>query len=191
MEEIERILHALVNDKVAPVKEEASIALGRLAARKNFPEFMGVLSSGKPEERLRVVYAAEEMGGEEGLKLLMKAVGDAADDVRGAAIRILENYPRGAVLKALVDRLPLEKGYVLGNVISVLGNSGRRELGPVLMNFINHPDTEIQARTIEALGRIGSSDALGEIMSKAESESPSVRKAVAFALGAIPLSHGS
>ncbi len=191
MEEIERILHALVNDKVAPVKEEASIALGRFAARKNFPEFMGVLSSGKPEERLRVVYAAEEMGGEEGLKLLMKAVGDAADDVRGAAIRLLEGYPRGEVLKALVDRLPLEKGYVLGNVISVLGNSGRRELGPVLMNFINHPDTEIQARTIEALGRIGSFDALGEIMSKAESESPSVRKAVAFALGAIPLSHGS
>ncbi len=152
---------------------------------------MGVLSSGKPEERLRVVYAAEEMGGEEGLKLLMKAVGDAADDVRGAAIRLLEGYPRGEVLKALVDRLPLEKGYVLGNVISVLGNSGRRELGPVLMNFINHPDTEIQARTIEALGRIGSFDALGEIMSKAESESPSVRKAVAFALGAIPLSHGS
>lgn len=191
MEEIERILHVLVNDKVAPVKEEASIALGRFAARKNFPEFMGVLSSGKPEERLRVVYAAEEMGGEEGLKLLMKAVGDAADDVRGAAIRLLEGYPRGEVLKALVDRLPLEKGYVLGNVISVLGNSGRKELGPVLMNFINHPDTEIQARTIEALGRIGSSDALGEIMSKAESESPSVRKAVAFALGAIPLSHGS
>ncbi len=191
MEEIERILHALVNDKVAPVKEEASIALGRFAARKNVPEFMGVLSSGKPEERLRVVYAAEEMGGEEGLKLLMKAVGDAADDVRGAAIRLLEGYPRGEVLKALVDRLPLEKGYVLGNVISVLGNSGRRELGPVLMNFINHPDTEIQARTIEALGRIGSFDALGEIMSKAESESPSVRKAVAFALGAIPLSHGS
>jgi HEAT repeat protein len=87
--------------------------------------------------------------------------------------------------------LPKEKGFVLGNVINVLGRSGRKELAPILMKFINHPDTEIQARTIEALGRIGSSDALSEIISKAVSESPSVRKAVAFALGAISLSHGS
>lgn len=190
MEEIERILNVLVNDEIDPVKDEASSALGKFAARKNYPEFMGILSSGKPEEKLRVVYAAEEMGGDEGLKLLMKASEDGAEDVRGAAIRILENYPRAEVLKALVDRLPKEKGFVLGNVINVLGRSGRKELAPILMKFINHPDTEIQARTIEALGRIGSSDALSEIINKAVSESPSVRKAVAFALGAISLSHG-
>lgn len=191
MDEIEKVLNVLVNDDVAPVKEEASSALGRYIARKKFPDFMGTLTSGKPEERLRVIYAAEEMEGEEGLKLLLKAVGDDSEDVRGAAIRILENYPTAEVLQALVDRLPKEKGFVLGNLISVLGRSGRKELTQILLKFLGHPESEIQARAIEALGRIGSPDALDEIVKKASSESPSVRKAVAFALGAISLSHGS
>jgi HEAT repeat protein len=191
LEEIERILNILIQDEVAPVKDEAVKSLGKFSARRKFPEFVGVLTSGKPEDRMRVVYAAEEMGGDECLKLLMIAVEDSVDDVRGAAIRILENYPRAEVLKILVDRLPQEKGFVLGNLISVLGRSGRKELAPILTRFISHPDTEIQARTIEALGHIGTAEGLKEIIGKAVSESPSVRKAVAFALGAISLSHGS
>lgn len=191
MDEIERVLNTLVQDEVTPVKDEALKAINKFNARKKFPDFMGTLTSGKPEERLRVVYAAEEMGGEEGLKLLMKAVEDTAEDVRGAAIRLLENYPRADVLKTLVECLPREKGFVLGNVISVLGKSGRKELAPILVRFVSHPDVEIQARTIEALGQIGASESVREIIAKAESETPSVRKAVAFALGEISLSHGS
>lgn len=191
LEEIEKVLKELLKDNVPEVRDEATRASGRYFARRKFPEFIGTLTSGKPEDRMRVVYAAEEMGGEEGLKLLMKAVEDDADDVRGAAIRILENYPNAEVLKALVGRLPREKGFVLGNIITVLGKSGRRELSTILMKFINHPEVEIQARTIEALGMIGARDAVGEIAKKADSSNASIRKAVAFALGAVSLSHGS
>lgn len=191
MEEIEKTLTVLAGDEVGPVKEEASTALGKFMARKKFPEFMGTLTSGKPEEKMRVIYAAEEMGGDEGLKLLMKAVEDNSDDVRGAAIRILEHYPRAEVLQVLVERLPRESGFVLGNLLSVLGRSGRKEITPLLLKYVNYPDNDIQARAIEALGRIGSSEAMKEILSRATSESPSVRKAVAYALGSISLRHGS
>jgi len=189
--EIEKVLKSLLNDEVDAVREEATKALGKFYARKKFPEFMGTLTSGKPEERLRVVYAAEEMGGDEGLKLLMRGLEDDADDVRGTAIRLLERYPRADVLKALVSRIPREKGYILGNLITVLGKSGRKEIAPILMKFVNHEDEEISARAIEAVGNVGFQESLKEILEKSTSQVASIRKAVASSLGSLPLSHGS
>ncbi len=191
MRDIENALKELLNDDVDAVREEATSALGKYYARRKFPEFMGTLTSGKPEDRLRVVYAAEEMGGDEGLKLLMKAMEDEADDVRGAAIRLLEQYPRGDVLKALVSRLLWERGYILANLITVLGKSRRKEVAPILMKFVNHNDPEISSRAIEALGMVGSAEAVPELLGKVASGTPSIRKSVAFALGSVPLSHGT
>src|SRR3989304_2979555 len=69
-----------------------------------------MLTNGTREEKVRVVFAAEEIGGSEGLSLLLAALTDAEEEVRGAAVRALESTLTGAVLKAMAARLPREQG---------------------------------------------------------------------------------
>src|SRR3989304_8563011 len=101
-----------------------------------------MLTNGTREEKVRVVFAAEEIGGSEGLSLLLAALTDAEEEVRGAAVRALESTLTGAVLKAMAARLPREQGVVLGNLLEALGKSRRRELAPVIERHVRQPDIE-------------------------------------------------
>ncbi len=180
---IEEVLRGMVQDPVPAVREAASTALDRLRAKRAAPALIQKLRAAPPEERVRLVFAAEEIGGSEGLSILLAALTDAEAQVRGAAARALAAYPSPAVLKAMVGRLSAEKGVVLGNLLESLGKSRRKELVPIVERFLEHPDAEVQGKAIVAYARVTEAPGWEKIIGRSAEKNDTVRAAVARALG--------
>ena len=183
VDRIEETLRGMLSDSSAAVREAASAALDRLRAKRSAPEFVRKLRAAPLEERVRIVFAAEEIGGSEGLSVLMAALSDPEAEVRGAAARALGAFTAPAVLKALVARLSAEQGVVLGNLIESLGKSRRRELMPIIEKYLEHPDPEVRGKAIVAYARVTEAAGWEKIIGRSGEKSDTVRAAVARALG--------
>lgn len=180
---IEEALEGMLTDSSVTVRVAASAAMDRIRAKSRFPVYLEQLKNGALEDRVRIVYAAEEIGGREGLSLLLAALSDAEAEVRGTAIRALESTLTPPVLKAMVAQLSQENGVVLGNLLEALGKSHRKELSPILEKYLDHPDYEVCGKAIVAYARVAEGDRWEQVLRRATSESETIRAAVARALG--------
>lgn len=183
IDRIEETLKGMLTDSSVAVRLAASAALDRLRGKKSVSSYHQTLKTGTLEERIRVVFAAEEIGGKEGLSLLLAALSDKEKEVRGAAVRALESTLTGAVLKAMVAQLPGEEGVVLGNLLEALGKSRRRELAPIIEKYLEHPDVEVRGKAIHAFGRLTENTGWEKILAHAAERDETVRAATARALG--------
>ncbi len=183
VDRLEEALRGMLQDGSPAVREAASSALDRLRAKRAAPALIRKLGAAPLEERIRIVFAAEEIGGSEGLSILLAALSDAEAQVRGAAARALAAFPSPAVLKAMVGRLSAEKGVVLGNLIESLGRSRRRELMPIVEKYLEHPDAEVRGKAIVAYARVTEAAGWEKIIGRSAEKNDSVRAAVARAMG--------
>jgi hypothetical protein len=183
IERIEEALMTLLSDPAPAVREAASEALDRTRAKRSLERFRERLQNGTREEKLRSVYAAGEIGGGEGVSLLLEALTDASEEVRGVAARTLGLFPSPPVLKALWEMLPKERGVVLANLIEVLGISGRRELAPHVERYMTNPDAEVRAKAVMAFSRLTDAAGWEKILALQGDSEETVRAAVAAALG--------
>ncbi|NJD61888.1 MAG: hypothetical protein FIA93_04120 [Deltaproteobacteria bacterium] len=182
IDRIEGTLRGLLSDPSPAVREAAEFSLDRLHAKRSVASYMKTLQTGTLEERVRVVFSAEDIGGSEGVSLLLAALNDGEEEVRGAAARALACSPTVAVLRVLVERLPKEKGVVLGNLLETLGVSRRKELAPILAKYMVHPDPEVAGKAVAAYARVADKDGWEKILLHARAESEAVRAAAARAL---------
>lgn len=180
---IEETLKGMLSDSSVAVRLAASAALDRLRAKRSISSYLRMLQTGTLEEKVRIVFAAEEIGGAEGRSLLLAALTDKEQEVRGAAVRALESTPTGPVLKAMVARLSMETGVVLGNILEALGRSRRKELAPVIEKYLEHPDAEVRGKAIQAYARVMENDAWEKILPHAAEKDETIRVAAARALG--------
>lgn len=180
---IEETLKAMLADPSVAVRLAASVALDRLRVKRSVSSYLQMLRSGTLEERVRIVFAAEEIGGSEGLSLLLAALEDKDQEVRGAAVRALASTRAVNVLQAMVDRLPREEGTVLGNLLEALGKSGRKELSPVIERYLGHPDAEVRGKAIQAFARITDDAGWEKILAQTVESDETIRAAAARALG--------
>jgi HEAT repeat protein len=183
IDRIEETLKRMLSDPSVAVRMAASTALDRLRGKRSAPSYLQMLKTGTLEERVRVVFAAEEIGGSEGLSLLLAALSDKDQEVRGAAVRALESTLTGPVLRTMVEKLPSEEGVVLGNLLEALGKSRRRELAPILERYLAHPDVEVRGKAIQAFARVTENAGWDKILAHADEEDETVRAATARALG--------
>lgn len=183
VDRIEEILKGMLSDPSLAVRGAASAALDRLRAKRSAPAHIRKLRAASLEERVRIVFAAEEIGGPEGISILMAALSDPEAEVRGAAARALAAFPVPAVLKAMVGRLSAEKGVVLGNLLESLGRSRRRELMPIVEKYLEHPDPEVRGKAIVAYAQVTEAAGWEKIMGRSGEKNDTVRAAVARALG--------
>jgi len=183
IERIEETLRRLLADPSPAVREAASAALDRTGAKRSMEQFRALLRGGSVEERFRVVYTASEMGGSEGVSLLIEALADGSPEVRGAAVRALAPHTSPPVLKALWEMLPREQGVVLGNLLETLGASARKELAPHVEKFLGHGDPEVRAKAVSAFARMTDAAGWEKILARAGDPDETVRAAVAEALG--------
>ena len=93
IERIEEALARLLSDPSAAVREAASGAMDRTRAKRSVEEFRSRIRGGTVEEKLRAIYAAAELGGSEGVSLLLQALSDRDAEIRGAAVRALSPFP--------------------------------------------------------------------------------------------------
>jgi len=61
---------------IRAVREAASRAMDRTLAKRSVEEFRSRIRGGSVEEKLRAIYAAAELGGSEGISLLLEALSD-------------------------------------------------------------------------------------------------------------------
>jgi HEAT repeat protein len=183
IERIEEALVQLLTDPSAAVREAASVAMDRTRAKRSMEEFRSTIRDGTVEEKLRTIYAAAELGGSEGISLLLQALSDRNAEVRGAAVRALSPFPSPGVIKSLWEMLPRERGVVLGNLLETLGASGRRELAPHVEKFLDHPEPEVRAKAVTAYSRLCDDPGWEKILPHAGDPNETVRAAVAEALG--------
>jgi HEAT repeat protein len=188
IERIEEVLRKLLSDPSEAVREAASGAMDRTLAKRSVEEFRSRLLGGTVEEKLRVIYAAADLGGSEGVSLLLQALSDQNAEIRGAAVRSLSPVPSPVVIKSLWEMLPKERGVVLANLLETLGASGRRELGSHVEKFLDHPEPEVRAKAVKAYSRLCDGTGWEKILPRAKDPSETVRAAVAEALGAWSMS---
>jgi len=182
IDRIEETLRGLLSDPSPAVREAASSSLDRLRARRSVDSYRKTLAAGTLEERVRVVFSAEDIGGPEGTSLLLTALNDREAEVRGAAARALVVSPTVPVLKALVERLLKEQGVVLGNILETLGMSRRKELAPIIERYLGNEDAEVASKAVGAYALLAGKDGWEKILLQARSESEAVRAAAARAL---------
>lgn len=182
VDRIEEILKTLMSDPSPEVRKAASEAFDAVRARRSAPGFMQELRTGSVEERISVVYSAGLIGGQEGIGLLLAAMADPEAEVRAVAARELSGHATVPVLKAIVDRLPKEKGVVLANMLETLGKSRRRELAPVVERYLSDADPEVKGKAIVAYARTAEAP-WALLLQNARSSSETVRAAVARGLG--------
>ena len=183
IERIEEALARLLSDRSAAVREAAVGAMDRIGAKRSVEEFRSRIREGTIEEKLRAIYAASEMGGQEGISLLLQALSDRDVEIRGAAVRALSPFPSPGVIKSLWEMLPRERGVVLGNLLETLGASGRRELAPHVEKFLDHPEPEVRAKAVTAYSRLCDGPGWEKILPLAGDPNETVRSAAAAALG--------
>jgi hypothetical protein len=183
IERIEEALVKLLMDTSAAVREAASVAMDRTRAKRSMEEFRSTIRDGTVEEKLRTIYAAAELGGSEGISLLLQALTDRNAEVRGVAVRALSPFPSPGVIKSLWEMLPRERGVVLGNLLETLGASGRRELAPHVEKFLDHPEPEVRAKAVTAYSRLCDDPGWEKVLPHAGDPNETVRAAVAEALG--------
>ena len=183
IERIEEALSGLLTDTSAAVREAASGSMDRTRSKRSVEKFRSMICLGTVEEKLRAIYTATELGGSEGVSLLLQAILDRDAEIRGAAVRALSRFPSPGVIKVLWEMLPRERGVVLGNLVESLGASGRRELAPHIEKFLDHPEPEIRAKAVIAYSRLCDGPAWEKILSRKVDPNETVRAAVAEALG--------
>jgi len=183
IQRIEEMLAILLADSAPGVREAASAAMDRTRAKRSMEQYRDRLRGGTQEEKIRTVQAADEIGGAEGTALLLEALSDPTGEIRGAAVRALAYHPSPAVLKALWEMLPKEKGVVLANLVEALGLSGRKELCPHLERYLGHPDPEVRAKTVVAVSRLADAAGWDKILALRGDPDENVRVAVAEGLG--------
>ena len=183
IDRIDDALRKLLSDPSAAVREAASGALDRTRAKRTLETYRAWIRGGGVEEKIRAIQVAGEMGGSEGVSILMEVLADPCAEVRGAAVRALAAFPSPPVLKALWEMLPRERGVVLGNILEALGASGRKELAPHVEKFLDHPEPEVRSKAVSSLARMGDAAGWEKILAMAADPSESVRAAVAEALG--------
>ncbi|MGA6992280.1 MAG: HEAT repeat domain-containing protein [Candidatus Deferrimicrobiaceae bacterium] len=180
---IEETLRGMLSDPSVAVRLAASAALDRLRAKKSVSSYLQILKTGTLEERVRIVFAAEEIGGPEGQTLLLAALEDKEQEVRGGAVRALKSTLTGDVLRILVARLPGEEGVVLGNLLEALGKSRQKDLAPTIESYLGHPDAEVRGKAIQAYARVAEYDGWEKILAHATEQDETVRAAAARAFG--------
>ena len=183
IERIEEALARLLSDRSAAVREAAVWAMDRIGAKRSVEEFRSRIRDGTIEEKLRAIYAAAELGGSEGVSLLLQALSDRDAEIRGAAVRALSPFPSPGVIKSLWAMLPRERGVVLGNLLETLGASGRRELAPHVEKFLDHPEPEVRAKAVTSYSRLCDGPGREKILPRTGDPNETVRAAVAEALG--------
>lgn len=180
---IEEVLIGMASDSSQHVREAALAAMDRVRAKRLVDRFRELLKKGTMEERVHVIHVAVEMADGEGIALLLEALYDQPEIIRGAAVRALLPFPTPVVLKVLWEILPKEKGFVLSNIIEVFGSSGRKELRPHIERYLRHPEAEVRAKAIIAVSRLADGTGLEKILAMREDKDEMIRAAVAEGLG--------
>lgn len=127
------------------------------------------------EERLRLLEAAGETGGDLALQLLTGALADRAEEVFAKAASILEDYGKDSRYRALAASISRCSEEFLPRNLLVLGETRNPEAVDIIAGFLEDPSTEIRVAATIALGANYTPKAAEQLISALKSPDSPVR----------------
>lgn len=182
MDKRKEILINALQDKDESIRKSAADALEKLEIRDKLGVIATKIDSGEMLEKIRAVYALQDLKGQGVNELLAKAVKDQAEDVRAAAVRVLGGKG-DAALPYIVETLKDPSAIVARVAADALTNyRDPRILGP-LMQALKNPDSGVVERALDAISRLGDKRAEEAIVYFAQKGNQRMRATALRALG--------
>ncbi|MGQ9599988.1 MAG: HEAT repeat domain-containing protein [Anaerolineae bacterium] len=154
-------------------REEAALALGRLGAAAIAP-LAALLAEDQTSLRWWAARTLAEVGGDEGVRLLLHTLEDGDPDVRACAALALGQIGDGQAAPALARRLGDESAFVAGIAADALSMIGEAAVEAVTEK-LDHPSSLVRLLAVRALNRIRSSRSIPSLCRALEDPSYLVR----------------
>jgi hypothetical protein len=154
-------------------REGAALALAQHGAEASEP-LEGMLADGDVDARWWAARALAEIGGEDSLPPLIRALDDKDPDVRACAALALGKVGSGTAAQALAARLADESAFVASIAADALSMIGEPAVD-ALAHMLGDERPHARLLAVRALGRTGSQRAIGPLFGLLEDPSYLVR----------------
>jgi apolipoprotein N-acyltransferase len=176
----------LLEDKVAPVRFVAALAVGELDYYAASSLLSTRLKDPDPSVRLAAAYAMARQGQREHIETIRRALNDPSPKVRANAIMLLGKLGDASDIRRLYQRLGADESDSRVRLQAVLAiaqlkdpNIYREKLWPLLISV--YPDDRVVG--IEGMAALGTSDARNAILTMLDDDLIEVRLFAAGQLG--------
>ncbi|GAB4281002.1 MAG: hypothetical protein Kow0092_36480 [Deferrisomatales bacterium] len=187
MNDRRRVLLQGLRDSDPQVRARASAALDRLDALEHLDATRKALSQASVEEWVRVLRSFAELRDPGCLRLGLRALGHPEENVRMAALELVEAYGDWRATPHLGALLDDPSPTVRARTVEVLGRIGDPRAAPQVAARLDDPDPAVVLQAAVAVGRLGHGAAEPRLLALARHDDPHVRAAALEALGRIPL----
>jgi Uri superfamily endonuclease len=181
-EEMGELLEVLVSG-TDDSREAAAVALGRFGAAAAEP-LADLLIAGDADVRWWAARALAEVGADDAVPPLVRALGDSDPDVRACAALALGQIGDGAAAPKLALRLADESAFVASIAADALSMIGQPAI-EALTGSLTEENPHVRLLAVRALSRIGSQSAIGPLFGLLEDPSYLVRHYAREALDAL------
>ena len=178
-----RLILERLRDENPDVRASASEALDRLDLLESLPEAAKRLRDLEREEWVRLLRALVGVRAETGLRMAVAGLSHPDEDVRVAALEVVEAYRDWRATSRVVERLGDPAPVVRARAAQVLGSLGDRRAADSLRTRIGDPSPEVVVAAIRALGLLGHAPSEAALMELARHDDPRIRAAAVEALG--------
>jgi len=178
-----RLLLERLRDENSDVRVAASEALDRLDLLEALPEAAKRLRGLKRQEWMRLLRALLDVRDETGLRIAVAGLSHPDEEVRVAALEVVEAYRDWRATSRVVERLGDPAPVVRAKAAQVLGALGDRRAAASLRTRLGDPSPEVVVAAARALGFLGHVPSETTLMELARHDDPRIRAAAVEALG--------
>ncbi len=182
-----RLILERLRDEDPGVRACASEALDRLDLLESLPGAAKRLRNLDREEWVRLLRALADVRAETGLRMAVAGLSHPDEDVRVAALEVVEAYRDWRATARVAERLGDPAPVVRARAAEVLGSLGDRRAADSLQARLGDPSPEVVIAAIRALGFLGHTPSEGTLMELARHGDPRIRAAAVEALGRLGL----
>jgi HEAT repeat protein len=187
LEKRRNLLIGLLRDPDEAVRLAAAASLESLESCQEFSQILENLRSDKRGQRIKAIFAMEKVLGTEVFPHLINLLKDPDPDIRSSAVQVLGSKAHPNSLNSLVRHLKDPAPAVRVHTAEALGRFKDARLVPYLSAVLNNEDEQLVVSAVNSLAAINVPEAVAPVLSLVNDRRPIVRRAVAEAMGKLPL----
>ena len=180
-------LASLLQDPSPGVRAAAAHSLEQIDASGNLAELLDLLKRGTLPEKIKVIFALGEIGGDKVLPALTYCAGRPEPDIRIAALEVLGALAVPGTFPIVAAGITDPNQAIRAKAIAAIGNFRGPRSAALLIPCLDADDGLIEAEAVRARGKVGLPECEELIVTLLGSRHEATRMAAAEALGTLRL----